>query len=186
MTRPSPLALLAALALPIVAVAKAPEPVTLTQLSDCFMLQYKAPTLTAEARGKVEAECKACFSSETKVKPGQQPQFGITIKDENTAKGACTMKAVAVFPTKVQLPGSNAAFRCAALFEDHSGDCQKCVNGGGAFVEWPEGKVECAAQPKGATVAKPAECTFSGKRSNDCITCRFEKKKWSVAANSCD
>jgi hypothetical protein len=186
MHRRSPLALLASLSLPIVAVAKAPEPVTLTQLSDCYMLQYKAPSLTPEARAKAETECKACLSSENKVKPGQRAQFALTVKDESTAKGACTTKAVAVFPTKVQTPGSNAALRCAALFEEHSSECQTCVNGGGAFVEWPEGKTECASKPKGPTVAKPAECTFSGAKANDCITCLFEKKKWSVASNACE
>ncbi len=147
-----PLPLLASLSLPIVAVAKAPEPVTLTQLSDCYMLQYKAPSLTPEARAKAETECKACLSSENKVKPGQRAQFALTVKDESTAKGACTTKAVAVIPTKVQTPGSNAAFRCAALFEDHSSECQKCVNGGGALVEWPEGKTECASKPKGLSL----------------------------------
>jgi hypothetical protein len=186
MNRSGPLALLACFTLPFAAVAKPPEPLVLTQLGDCYLLQYKAPSLTPEAKEKAESECKACFSSEGKLKPGQQPLFELIVKDANTAPGKCKMKAVAVLPNKVQMPGNDAAFRCAVLFEANSSDCQKCVTGGGAFLEWPEGKVECATKPKGPAIAKPAECAFVGKAGKNCIQCLFEKKKWKVDSNSCE
>jgi len=170
--------------LSLVAVAKPPEPLILTQLSDCMLLQYKAPSLSPEARAKVELECKPCFSSQGK--PGQKPLFELTVKDANTAQGKCTMKAVAVLPQNVQMPGNDAAFRCAGLFAANSSDCQKCVNGGGAFLEWPEGKVECATKPKGPAISKPAECVFAGKAGKDCIQCLFEKKQWKVDAKRCE
>ena len=188
MHRSSSLAVLAFLTLPLAAVAKPPvaSSLSLTQFGDCFLLESKAPSLTPEARAKVAQECKACFAAENMVKSGQKPQLEIVIKDANTAQAKCTMKAVAVLPTKVQMAGNDAGFRCAALFEKYSSECQTCVAGGGAFLEWPDGKGECATKPKGPAISKPAECAFAGKAGKDCIECLFQKKKWKVNSNSCE
>jgi hypothetical protein len=186
MTRRSiaPFLLLASLPLAVSAASKGPEPITLVETSECFQLQYKAPKLEAEAKSALVKQCTECLS--VVPTPGKEPEFTITLKGETQGTGKCTSKAVAVVPKRFQAPSGDAAFRCAALFEGASSECQECVGKGSAWVEWPDGKGVCAKKPAGPVLTEPAGCVWAGKQMRECSTCLFEKKKWKVDANACN
>lgn len=164
-------------------VAAPPKQVDVKTAGACYQLSLTASALDAETRARLEGECKMCVPPS--AKPGEVPTFQIALEGKSKGKGTCVVKKVAMLPRAAQLPGGSAGFRCAGLFPKSSSECQTCVGGQGAWVEWADGKSECAKKPAGPAT-REAECVWAGKEQRACSDCTFEKKKWSLSASACE